>query len=106
MARSSTFPTKNRRVRPRLHRIAMSLLLKLLKAALLALLLVPASAWAQDPAPARVGFVFSDNNIPGFLSAYRQLLEERPELRERVEVRFLTESPFADVPAEDRKSVV
>jgi cobaltochelatase CobN len=78
----------------------MSLLLKLLKAALLALLLVPASAWAQDPAPARVGFVFSDNNIPGFLSAYRQLLEERPELRERVEVRFLTESTFEDVPAE------
>src|SRR5690606_8244600 len=41
-----------------------------------------------------------DNNIPGFLSAYRQLLEERPELRERVEVQFLTESTFEDVPAE------
>jgi cobaltochelatase CobN len=86
-------------------------LLKLVKAALLALLLVPAWATAQIPAPAattpppgapaaRVSFLFSDNNIPGFLAAYRKLQEQRPDLRDRVEVHFLTESTFGETPAE------
>src|SRR5690606_1325635 len=114
MARSSTFPTpKIWTARP--SRTPMALL-KLLKAALLTLLLVP--AWAMPQAPlqasalapdaaasahetARVSFLFSDNNIPGFLAAYHRLQEQRPDLRGRVEVHFLTESTFEETPAQD-----
>lgn len=74
-------------------------LLKLLKAALLALLLVPAAAWAQGSEPVRVGYVFSDGNIPGTLAAYRKLMERRPDLKGRVELQILAESTFDDVDA-------
>ena len=76
-------------------------LLKLLKAALLALLLVPAAAWAQGQEPVRIGFLYSDNNIPGTLAAYRKLIEQRPDLKGRIELQILTESTFDDVPADE-----
>ena len=75
-------------------------LLKLLKAALLALLLLPASLVAQENDRARVSFVFSDDNIPGFLAAYQALLREKPDLRDRIDVQFFTETTFDDVPSE------
>ena len=75
----------------------------LLKTILLALLLIPAAAGAQTGAPERVriGYVFSDGNIPGTLAAYRKLMEQRPDLKDRVELQILTESTFDEVPAED-----
>ena len=51
-------------------------------------------AVAQD---VRLAYLFSDGNLPGMLAAYTALLEERPDLRERVVVEFLTESLFEDV---------
>ena len=55
---------------------------------------VPAAA--QD---LRLAYLFSDGNLPGMLAAYKALLEERPDLRERVRVEFLTESLFDEVEA-------
>ena len=40
---------------------------------------------AQD---ARVTYLFSDGNLAGTLRAYRALLEERPDLRDRTAVEF------------------
>lgn len=51
-------------------------------------------AVAQD---VRLAYLFSDGNLPGMLAAYKALLEERPDLRDRVTVEFLTESLFDDV---------
>ena len=51
-------------------------------------------AVAQD---VRLAYLFSDGNLPGMLAAYKALLEERPDLRNRVTVEFLTESLFDDV---------
>ena len=45
----------------------------------------------------RLGYLFSDGNLPGMLAAYKTLLEERPDLRDRVQVEFLTESLFDEV---------
>jgi cobaltochelatase CobN len=62
---------------------------------------------AQEPAlvppqgQVRIGFVYSDGNLPGTLAAYKAVLEERPELAEQVTLTFLTESMFDDVDAED-----
>ena len=53
---------------------------------------VPAAA--QD---VRLAYLFSDGNLPGMLAAYKALLEERPDLRERVLVEFVTESLFDEV---------
>ena len=53
---------------------------------------VPAAA--QD---VRLAYLFSDGNLPGMLAAYKALLEERPDLRERIQVEFVTESLFDDV---------
>ena len=53
-------------------------------------------AVAQD---LRLAYLFSDGNLPGMLAAYKALLEERPDLRERVRVEFLTESLFDEVEA-------
>jgi cobaltochelatase CobN len=78
-------------------------LLKLLKAALLALLLVPAAAWAQGTEPVRIGFLYSDNYIPVRLAAYRKLIEQRPDLKDRIELQILTESTFDEVPADELK---
>ena len=40
--------------------------------------------------PARVASVFSDGNLPGTLRAWKTVLKERPELKDRVELHFLT----------------
>ncbi len=61
-----------------------------------AALLIAASASAQ---PVRVTYVFSDGQMPVTLAAYKELLAEHPELRNRVELGFLTESVFDDVDA-------
>jgi cobaltochelatase CobN len=76
-------------------------LLRLLSS-LLALALLPAIVGAQAPAPGsapghhrvRLAYVFSDGNIPGTLAAYRQLLQERPDLRGVVDLELLAESTF------------
>ena len=44
----------------------------------------------------RVAYLFSDGNISGTLKAYKALLRERPDLRDRVAITFLTESMLAD----------
>ena len=58
---------------------------------------------AQEPADpqVRIGFVYSDGNLPGTLAAYKAILEERPELAEQVTLTFLTESMFDNVDAEE-----
>ena len=58
----------------------------------------------QRPASAprvRVAYFFSDGNISGTLKAYKALLRERPDLRERVALSFVTESMLADVKIAD-----
>ncbi len=76
-------------------------LLRLLEALLIALLL-PAAVWAQTPAekPVRLGYVFSDGNIPGTLAAFNALLTKRPDLRGKVELHLLAESTFDETPAD------
>ena len=60
-----------------MYRISSSLVVALL----ICLCAVPAGA--QD---VRLAYLFSDGNLPGMLAAYKALLEERPDLRERVVV--------------------
>jgi cobaltochelatase CobN len=55
-----------------------------------------ALAGAACAQQARVAFVYSDGNIPGTMQAYKTLLEERPDLRSKVSLSFLTESVFDD----------
>jgi cobaltochelatase CobN len=56
---------------------------------------------AQAPRAVRIAFVFSDGNILGVTKAYRTLLQERPDLRGRVSLSFLTESVFDEVKPAD-----
>ena len=56
---------------------------------------------AQAPKPVRIAFVFSDGNILGVTKAFKALLDERPDLRGRVALSFLTESVFDDVKPAD-----
>jgi cobaltochelatase CobN len=58
----------------------------------------------REAEPVRVLYVFSDGQMPVTLDAYKALLAEHPELRDRVDLRFLTESVFDDVEAEDAVS--
>ena len=71
-----------------MSRISSSLVVALL------ICLSAVTAGAQD---VRLAYLFSDGNLPGMLAAYKALLEERPDLRERVVVEFLTESLFDEV---------
>ncbi len=73
----------------RLHRLASF-------AVLACLLAVPASAQTK-----RIAFLFGDGNMPGITEAYKRLLAERPDLRGKVTVTFLTESVFNDVDAKE-----
>ena len=68
-----------------MYRISRSLVIALV------MCLCTVTAVAQD---VRLAYLFSDGNLPGMLTAYKALLEERPDLRERVVVEFLTESLF------------
>jgi cobaltochelatase CobN len=58
-------------------------------------------AGAQAPAPAtppiRIAYLYSDGNISGTLKAYKALLQERPDLRKRIVLTFVTESMLPDV---------
>ncbi len=67
--------------------------------------LVVASTGAQTPsgrssgsaqAPIRLAYLYSDGNLSGTLKAYKALLKERPDLRGRVSLSFLTESMLPD----------
>ena len=58
-------------------------------------------AQQPDPPQVRIGFVYSDGNLPGTLRAYKAVLEEHPELTEQVILTFLTESMFDDVNAQE-----
>ncbi|HET8697474.1 MAG TPA: cobaltochelatase subunit CobN, partial [Gammaproteobacteria bacterium] len=57
----------------------------------------PQTAPAPAAPPVRVLYVFSDGQMPVTLDAYKKLLEQHPELRGRVDLKFLTESVFDDV---------
>jgi cobaltochelatase CobN len=46
-------------------------------------------------------YLYSDGNIPGTLVAFKALLKERPDLRDRVRLSFLTESVFDDIRPEE-----
>jgi cobaltochelatase CobN len=48
----------------------------------------------------RLGYLFSDGNIPGTLAAFEALLRERPDLKGKVELELLSESTLAEAPAE------
>ncbi|MEN7538479.1 cobaltochelatase subunit CobN [Aurantiacibacter flavus] len=68
-----------------------------------ALLALPASLAAQEEAGdtpvIQLGYLFSDGQTPGTVAALRALFEERPDLKDRIEIRILTESSFADTDA-------
>ncbi len=49
----------------------------------------------------RLAYLYSDGNMPVTIQAYKALLAERPDLRGRVTLSFLTESMFEDAKAED-----
>ncbi len=71
---------------------------------LAALLLWSAGVAPAASAPAeqiRITYLTVDATLPGILSAWRSLLDERPELRDRVTVSLLTESLLDGVDAED-----
>jgi cobaltochelatase CobN len=58
----------------------------------------------SSDADVHVSYVYSDGNLPSTIQAYNALLEERPDLRGRVSLSFLTESFFDDVTAEELTS--
>ena len=60
---------------------------------------------AQAPRPVRIAYVFSDGNILGTVKAFKAVLDERPDLRGRVSLSFLTESLFEDVKPADLTGV-
>jgi len=59
----------------------------------LALLIAPLAS-AQE---VRVAYLFSDGQMPVTLDAFRALLDEHPELRNRIDVTFITESTFDEL---------
>ncbi|HEX5108372.1 MAG TPA: cobaltochelatase subunit CobN, partial [Vicinamibacterales bacterium] len=73
--------------------------------ALLACAVLGVSAQRSAPAPAqapiRISYLYSDGNISGTLKAFKALLQERPDLRNRVALSFITESMLPDVKLED-----
>src|SRR5918992_1147921 len=66
-------------------------------------LLGAASSAQQSPptAPIRLAYLYSDGNVSGTLKAYKALLQERPDLRGRISLTFLTESMLADVKVDE-----
>src|SRR5689334_10168240 len=56
----------------------------------------------QSPSePIRLVYLYSDGNLQGTLKAFKALLKERPDLRGKVTLSFLTESTMTDVPVGD-----
>src|SRR5688500_20301915 len=74
---------------------------RLVSFALAVALAAVAAPYAQqrpsNAARVRVAYLFSDGNISGTLKAYKALLRERPDLRERVAITFVTESMLPDI---------
>src|SRR5688572_19260349 len=66
-------------------------------------LLGAASSAQQSPAtaPIRLAYLYSDGNVSGTLKAYKALLQERPDLRGRISLIFLTESMLPDVKVDE-----
>ena len=83
----------------RRHRLASVVAL----AVLLVAPLVAQTRQSAQPAagPTRIVYLFSDGNMPGTTEAYKSLLKERPDLRGKVQITFLTESVFSDVNVKD-----
>src|SRR5688500_18903943 len=52
-------------------------------------------------APIRLAYLYSDGNVSGTLKAYKALLQERPDLRGRISLTFLTESMLPDVKVDE-----
>ena len=50
--------------------------------------------------PVRITFLYSDGNIPATTQAYKSLVEERPDLRGKIQLNFLTESLFDEAKVE------
>jgi cobaltochelatase CobN len=76
----------------------------LVRSLILLTALVSLTAHAQPPPAAttdrvRLAYLFSDGQTPVTLAAFKKLLLEHPELRDRVELTFLTESVLNDVDA-------
>ena len=59
---------------------------------------------AAQAAPVRMTYLFSDGNIPGTLTAFNQLIQERPDLKGKVELSFLTESTQDEVTSAQLRS--
>src|SRR5262245_53852734 len=69
-----------------------------LAALFIAVMIVAGQAQAPTAQPpVSVAFLYSDGNLPGTLKAFKSILQERPELKGKVELRFLTESVFDEV---------
>jgi cobaltochelatase CobN len=73
------------------------------------LLLLPWLLWSQaqrtaPPKPVKITFVYSDGNLPATLEASKELLQERPDLKGKVQLNFLTESVYEDAKAADLSS--
>ena len=62
-----------------------------------------ASFWTGQTKPIRLAYLYSDGNLPGTLKAFKALLQERPDLRGKVELTFLTESVLPDVKLDEVK---
>jgi cobaltochelatase CobN len=75
----------------------MARLLSLAIAVALAVSAAPAAQQRPAAPRVRIAYLFSDGNISGTLKAYKALLRERPDLRERVAITFLTESMLPDI---------
>ena len=59
--------------------------------------LTVAAAGPAEAQQIRLTYLTGDTTLPGILSAWQAVLDERPELRERVSVTLVTESLFDDV---------
>ncbi len=64
-----------------------------------------ASTGLANAEPVRLGYVFSDGNLPGTLSAFQALVREHPELRGEVELVLMSESSVADIEPEEMTSL-
>ncbi len=63
--------------------------------------LVALSAAALMAQPVRLAYLYSDGNMPVTIQAFKALLAERPDLKGRVTLSFLTESVFDETKPED-----
>ena len=62
------------------------------------------AAGAAGPAAAqevRLAYLTGDSTLPGILSAWKAVLDERPDLRDRIAVRLVTESLLDDIDPEE-----